>query len=230
MANERAAIRLGIRHERIFLEHDAEKRIWRNPKNLNWEGVESASLGWFVDRGWSGFAGEGGLILNLIKAMSFEKIAPRHCNTYIEALYAQNVAFEEDRFETKVLLRNLRSATPRRVIRNFNRMVGWDPVRLRFGTKLAFFPNVKRSHVFGLMCALGTEAIFEVAEIFARDPYEYRKGWPDLTLWRGTEVAFKEIKAPGDALRTSQRKIIREVLVPLKLDVSVVDVGACQAR
>ena len=141
MPNEKAAGRLDIGHENLPLHYDPHASLWRNPNNSAWERVESAALGHFINLGWSGYAGEGGLVLNLIK----------------------------------------------------------EP------------------------CRSGTEEVSRIAALFARDPYKYRKGWPALTLWKGADVAFREIKAPGDRLRGSQVTVIRDVLKPLGLDVSVVD-------
>ena len=180
------------------------------------------TLGHFTAKGWSGYAGEGGLILNLIKAMSFKKIPIRHRSTFIEALYAQNVAFDEDRYDMRDLLKNVRSATERQVSLNFDIMTGRK-------TQLDYFPGLKRSHFLGLMNALGNNIIFQIAEIFASNPYEYRKGWPDLTIWKGADVAFKEVKAPDDTLRRSQRTIAKDILVPLKLDISIVDIYTKEA-
>ena len=223
MANERAARQLGIGHEGISLSRNTGGG-WLNPHNSKWESVESAALGWFMDRGWSGCAGEGGLILNLIKAMSFKELPMRLRDTYIEALYAQNVAFDEDRYDPQTLLRNVRFATSQQVARNVNRMTGHNSYRFHSRSSLTYFPNVNRLHILGLYHALGNQAILQIAEIFIHDSYKYRKGWPDLTLWRNKQVVFKEIKSPKDSLRPSQRTIIKEILLPLGLNVSVVDV------
>ncbi len=89
---------------------------------------------------------------------------------------------------------------------------------------LDFFPHLREWHFLELFEHLGRERLHDIAEVFSRDPYEYRKGWPDLTLWRDGEVVFKEVKAPGDQLHASQRKTIRDVLVPLGYSVTIVDV------
>ena len=225
MTNERTALRLGVGHQTIRLHRRAKNNTWINPHTAKWEKVESAALGWFMEKGWSGYAGEGGLILNLIKAMSFEKIPLRQRSTFIEALYAQNVAFEEDRYNTRALLNNVVSASSRQVARNYDRMVDRKFFSIGPGS-VTFFPGLKRRHLLGLLKALGNDAVFRIAEIFATDPYKYRKGWPDLTIWQSNNVAFKEIKAPGDTLQQSQRVIIEEILLPLNFDVSIVDVSA----
>jgi VRR-NUC domain len=74
--------------------------------------------------------------------------------------------------------------------------------------------------------SIGRERLSKIAELFAEDPYEYRKGWPDLTLWdpESGQIIFREIKAPGDKIRPSQKKMIEKILLPLGYNVGVVDV------
>lgn len=232
MAHEKAASQLGIGHEIFHLPFDPKEHSWKNPRTGEWGRVEAAVLGHFKDMGWSGYCGEGGLILNLIKAMSFKEVPVRHRTTYIEALYAQNVAFDEDLYDPRDLLNNVRRATPNQVSRNFDIMAdrkkNWFGFRLGTSTNsttmLDYFPRLELDHFLGLMDAMGRDMIHEIAKIFAINPYEYRKGWPDLTVWQGRKVSLKEIKAPGDALRKSQKKIIRDILIPLNIDTAIVDV------
>ena len=90
---------------------------------------------------------------------------------------------------------------------------------------LDFFPGLKLSMFLELLEALGKNKIFEIAKIFSIDPYEYRKGWPDLTIWRNGIVKFLEVKSPGDSLSQSQKKIIRTFIKPLKLNFALIDVN-----
>lgn len=89
-----------------------------------------------------------------------------------------------------------------------------------------FFPYLRESHLLGLFENLGVEKLKGITEIFMTDSYEYRKGWPDLTLWRDSHVKFVEVKGPGDSLRKSQKKIISDILKPLNLDIMLLDVKA----
>ena len=87
-------------------------------------------------------------------------------------------------------------------------------------------PRLKEWMLLGLLNALGRKKIHEIAEQFARDPYQYRKGWPDLTIWRKGEARFLEVKAPGDRLRSSQLQVFRDIAKPLHLSFAVVSVVA----
>jgi hypothetical protein len=71
------------------------------------------------------------------------------------------------------------------------------------GTILSFFPDLTEKALLGLFRVLGRERLYAIASIFAQDPYRFRAGWPDLTLWQGEEIRFAEVKAIGDRLRSS---------------------------
>lgn len=214
---EQQAKRLGIRHERILLETAGPKQ-WRfaeGPHGL----VEDAALAHFAADGWSGAAAEGGLILTLIKAASFAKLSTRNADTFIEALYHQNVAFEEDRFDPKEMVDTVRRATRDQLANN------WKVISATAGTTPAFYPKVTWTHLEGLFDALKNERLAEIAAIFATAPYDLRAGWPDLTLWRDGRIMFAEVKSPTDQMHASQSRLISTVLVPLGFDTVLIEVG-----
>ncbi len=226
MAHERTAKNLGVELLHIELESLGNKK-WKT-KGRSATSVERAVLHYFEADGWVGYWGEGGLLLNLIKAMSFPALHARHKMSYIEALYAQNVAFEEDRFSRDWLLNNLRNASRKQVVRNVGLMLSdrdgrwpWSP---RCESINDYFPGLEHWMFTGLLDSLGQEMIYSIASIFAGDPYEYRKGWPDVTMWRGNDVRFFEVKAPGDRLHKSQKTILERFMKPLNLNFALVDV------
>ena len=71
---------------------------------------------------------------------------------------------------------------------------------------------------------LGKASLLEIARRFGTDPYAYRNGWADLTIWRDDELRWIEVKARGDALHKSQRKLIKDILLPCGLNYSLADV------
>jgi hypothetical protein len=93
-----------------------------------------------------------------------------------------------------------------------------------------FFPTLTLKKMLGLYTALGNERLYAIAKLFSEDPYTQRSGWPDLTLWRSQQVVFKEVKAPGDQLQGSQKRIIKTILQPLGYDVELIEVCAFSAR
>jgi hypothetical protein len=208
---------LGIAYERLALRR-SEVKLWRFGEGENWRTIEEAALDHYRAQGWAGAAAEGGLILTLLKAASFERLDPRNANTFVEALYAQNVAFEVDRFEASALLHAVARATPDQVARN------WAIIAATAGETPAYYPRVRWEHVEGLLIALGVERLAGIARAFAAAPYDLRAGWPDLTLWRGREVRFVEVKGPGDQLHASQLRLISTVLKPLGYAVAIAEV------
>ncbi|GAB60454.1 hypothetical protein RNAN_3478 [Rheinheimera nanhaiensis E407-8] len=43
-------------------------------------------------------------------------------------------------------------------------------------------------------------------------------------MWKGNELRFVEVKAPGDRISKSQRVILEEFAKPLRLDFALVEV------
>ncbi|MCF8707863.1 VRR-NUC domain-containing protein [Rhizorhapis sp. SPR117] len=214
---EQQARRLGIEHELVPLERGSGKE-WRMLPSGTMGPVEMAALDHYATQGWSGAAAEGGLMLTLLKAASFDALPARHADTFIEALYAQNVAFPEDRFEHGTLLRSVSRASRAQIEHN------WKIIAATAGETPAFYPAVRAEHVFALFDQLGPRRLRDVAELFAQAPYDLRAGWPDLTLWRDGEIRFVEVKAPGDSMHASQARLISTILVPLSFNVGIAEV------
>jgi len=216
---EQQAQRFGIEHEVVRLEKGSGKE-WRLRQSDAMKLVELAALDHYKADGWNGAAAEGGLMLTLIKAASFDPLPPRHADTFIEALYAQNVSFPEDRFDRGRLLESTGRATRQQIERN------WAIIAATAGETPAFYPAVRRDHVLGLFECLGAARLREIATLFAEAPYDLRAGWPDLTLWREDEIRFVEVKAPGDSMHASQARLISTILVPLGFRVGIAEVRA----
>lgn len=211
------ASKVRIRHRRLRLEA-GERKLWRHTPSSGWQSVEDATLAYFEAEGWTGHAQERSLILSLIKAASFPEIPPADCSTFVEAIYAQNVWPEERKCKKEWLLANILTADSARIATNFLAMT--SPPALTLG----FFPTLTLSKMLGLYAALGNERLHAIARLFAEDPYTQRSGWPDLTLWRGQDVVFKEVKAPGDKYQGTQARIFTTILRPLGYDVELVEI------
>lgn len=142
----------------------------------------------------------------------------RNSDTFVEALYAQNVAFDEDRFAPERLITTVSNATRRQIERN------WKVIAASAGNSPAYYPNVREHHVTGLFDALGPGRLAEIATVFATAPYDLRAGWPDLTLWQDRKVKFVEVKGPSDSFHASQSRLISKLLLPLGFEVSLAEV------
>lgn len=215
---EQQAARLGVRHEQITLRK-GELKTWRHLETDPFTPVEIAALAHYERDGWSGCAAEGGLILTLIKAASFPKLAPRHADTFVEALYHQNAAWPEQ-FDPGELVANVAASDLSRITRN------WALISATAGQSPAYYPRVGWNHVEQLYAALGAARLAEIAKVFATASYDLRAGWPDLTLWRGDEIRFVEVKSPSDQMHASQARLISTLLVPLGFDTILAEVKA----
>lgn len=214
---EKQAERLGIRHDVVMLEK-GDGKDWRLHASQAWSSVETAALEHYRGQGWSGAATEGGLILTLIKAASFAKLDSRHADTFIEALYAQNVAFSQDRFDGAKLIPSVAEATRPQIAAN------WKIIAAHLGHSPRHYSDVRSEHVLGLFDALGNDRLAEIASIFATAPYDLRSGWPDLTLWKDKAVRFVEVKAPSDSFHATQARLISTLLKPLGFDVGLAEI------
>lgn len=225
-ARQRTAERAGFRYLEVPLISGASGKEWVCPQRGIHLPLERAVLSHFERDGWRGFAGEGGLLLNLIKCMSFRSLPIHHRLTYSEAIYAQNIAFEKEKVAVKHLLGTLLQATQTQVQRNFSLMLdrgSFTVVRgsirsTSTGSVLDYFPNLESWMLFELFQVAGRALIHRTATVFARDPYEYPRGWPDITMWKDCQLRFVEVKAPGDTLSQSQKIIAAQFADPLGLD------------
>lgn len=238
MTNIKIAEKLGVQHQKMQLIGCNNSKLWKTSNNCNSMKVEMAVLQFFHRDGWTGYSSEGGLILNVIKAASFKPLQQRNRTTYIEALYAQNVAFDEDKHESDDLIKNIRTSDFTQFKNNIEIMfdtseridiygIGTSSIKSISSSSIRnFFPDLEPKIMKDFYLHIGNERLARMAEIFAKNPYEYRKGWPDLTLWKPNteQIIFREVKAPGDKIRPSQKKIIQDILLPLGYDVGIIDV------
>lgn len=196
---------------------DGPKR-WRASDRTPWGSVEQAAFARFEAEGWTGDDGEGGLILSLIKAASIRNLSPVYASAFVEGLYFHPRS--GDMPSVSQMLTNVACATTDDVLRTYRVLAAGaneTPV---------YYPSVTRAKILGLFAALGRERLHAIATLFAAAPYELRAGWPDLTLWRDDQILFREVKAPGDRLHASQKRLVETILRPLSYDVGVIDVQA----
>lgn len=185
--------------------------------------------------GRRGFSGEGGLLLTLIKAMSFLELGYDERTRYIEALYTVAADPKYRRpYTVPVLLEQVARATPEQVARNFDHMNSRGPhtevadrwTSTNTSSLQDNWPGLERWMAIELMEVAGNPLLHRIATIFATNPYEFRRGWPDITMWKDGQLRFVEVKAPGDRLGKSQKVIAEEFAGPLGLDFWMADVTA----
>lgn len=210
------------------IELDKRDRKWISPITQRETSVEEAVLEHFIKQGWKGYSREGGLILNLIKAASFKKIDDRYLTRYVESLYHHKTC-KHFGYKQDSLIKSVSKTSNRIVSKNLQLMLGGF-IQSRFSQLFPnsgirkFFPGFKYYDALDFYKAFKRKNLLRVTKIFSKDPYQYRKGWPDLTLWKNDSFLFVEVKAQGDSLQPSQKKLIEDILLPLDLPVQVVKV------
>lgn len=131
------------------------------------------------------------------------------------------------------LLGQVSRPTPEQVARSFDHMDSRGPHTRSDGgwtstntTSLQDnWPGLARWMALELLDVAGAGLIHRIATVFSTNPYEYRRGWPDITMWKEGQLRFVEVKAPGDSLGKSQRVIAASFAGPLGLNFSLVDVA-----
>lgn len=224
MALESSAARLGIGHSYLSLAPGKTSKLWVCPKTREEMSVEEACLGHYMANGWRGYAWEGGLILNLIKAMALDPLIEFHRAHFIEGIFLGAPELPQIHVPQDKLLATIKRADVGLIRRNFDDM-SIGPI-----SALTFHPHLTLEALLDLYGILVNERVHQIASVFAKAPYDYRSGWPDVTLWKPATslqegaIAFKEVKAPEDKIRTTQRRIITDILLPLGFDVELVEV------
>lgn len=89
----------------------------------------------------------------------------------------------------------------------------------------AEYPRVTAEFVGRLWTAVGPRRLAAIAQKFFEKPYDYRAGWPDLTLIDSNGVHFVEVKTT-DCFHMSQLRFATEFATPLGLRCGVVQVKA----
>lgn len=147
-------------------------------------------------------------MLLLMQALTFDALAQLNtfgcradaCTRYVEAQFTILADHYRD-LETCA-----RKTSRSRMLKNFREVYGHSCVQERY-------PGVSAELLAGIVNALGTERRTTIMRRFATAPYEYRSGWPDLTLIRGNELRLVEVKT-SDRLHRSQLRWV-EVFRPL---------------
>lgn len=204
---------------------------WISPRTGNEVNAEECVLDYFIESGWRGYAKEGRVLLDLIKAMSFESIDPWHAYTYTEALYYHGVSpwkFNKQAFTPDDLLANVKIATHENISKNLDVMleksVTFETDAWRSTHCLDESEVVEKSLYLGLLDIAGQDLIYSIAKKFSEDPYKYRAGWPDITIWKDGMLLFLEVKTANDRFHSSQKTIIEEFSKPLELNFALAGV------
>ena len=150
---------------------------------------EFAALKYFSEKGYRGISAEGTPILLLIKATILDFLAKNSefetredcCRRYTEAHLQRHL---DKRSE---IIDQIAKTKRRHIRRNLNEILSvYEPPSPNKGLSINL--------LLELYELLGTESITAIATLMLDDPYEYRKGWPDLIIWWKNNLRWIEVK------------------------------------
>lgn len=165
------------------------------------ERPELRALSIYQDEGWEGAACEGGTILTLMKAASFPALIRWNRSVWHPDSDpdggAASFYFEAQLGEDNVMdiASEIMVATEDGIRNAFSKIYRGYITGQYFGLNAELLIN--------LLEAIGRYRLKNLVLAISKDPYKYRKGWPDLTLVRDLEVRFVEVKTT-DRLHASQ--------------------------
>ena len=175
---------------------------------------EDAALARFQEQGWNGTACEGSAVLMLMKAACLDYLAK--VNTFGNREDACMRFFEAQciihRKQSTAIIGEIERAGKATVQANLAEIMSQP----RYST---IYPAIDAEALIAIWQAITPTQLASLASRIFDDP-GYRAGWPDLTLARGNEVMFVEVKTT-DKLHASQRDVILEILKPMGANVRV---------
>ena len=212
----RQAEMLGLPFESITVVKSKSGKGWFLPQCGSFAPPEHIVLDRYRADGWSGVACEGDQILNTLKAACLDFLIEVNtfgdpddaCGRYLEAQCTIHKA------QASQIVASVVAATEDTIRKNFTRINENQFIQ-------ANHPRMDIEVAVGLWRTLGEARLKGIISKFLEDPYSYRAGWPDLTLIRGEELAFVEVKT-SDRMRLSQLSIVQEFVIPIGLPFRVV--------
>lgn len=176
---------------------------------------ELALLSKYRNDGFLGASCEGGAILTLIKSCMLDGLARYNSfgdwddavNRYLEA---QMTILSDKKEELIDIISHVPENT---IFDNYDEIISSPFIQ-------SIYPTLSRELGMAMFYAIGREKISEIAAAFSADPYQYRSGWPDLTLVYENCIEFVEVKTT-DNLHKTQLTTIPMILQILPGTVSV---------
>lgn len=184
--------------------------------HLNYQGSpELAALQHFQQEGYIGSILEGDFILTVVKALILDKLE-EYSSFYsrkdacVGFLHGQLVVNQNNIAD---IISSISKISRNKFISNMTEIANEPLVQ-------QFYPGISLDIAIAFFDAVDLSIFEKIAIKLAENPYEYSKGWPDLTIIKDKEIRLIEIKTT-DKLHASQLKtipILREIL-PFEISV-----------
>lgn len=124
---------------------------------------------------------EGGDFLVLMRCAAWELLskACEYSDTpYLEAMLVDSEGSADRNGKANLaLLEGIKKSNQRSVVKNFKKIYPKSCLEERF-------PGLTSDYIASLHEVVGVKLLFDIAELFIEDPYQYRKGWPDVTAFK----------------------------------------------
>lgn len=162
------------------------------------ESPERTAFEHFVGQGYKGAFCEGGAILTVLKAACLDTL--ESLNPFLSRMDART-RFLEAQFtilqhHKEEILTAIRDVSRNKFLSNFSEIISEPFIN-------DCYPGLTVAFAASFFEAVPRVLLAKVAEIFYRNPYVYRAGWPDITMVKEREVEFVEVKTT-DKLHRSQ--------------------------
>lgn len=158
---------------------------------------EIDGLNHFSAQGFVGAYCEGGAVLLLIKTAALDLLAELNfsgrrdaCTRFTEA---QLTIYKES---SELILNAVRNADVTQVESHFKEIYMFPQIP-------KYYPGLTAGIMSSLFTAIGAERLAQLTAAIMENPYSYRAGWPDLTMVKGSDMLWVEIKTT-DRLHISQ--------------------------
>lgn len=186
--------------------------IYMNYKNTS---PELAALKYFEKQGYIGSTLEGNFILIILKALMLDKL--EEYNTFKDRkdarLRALSAQFVINQNNINDIISSIKIVTRKQFISNISEIINEPLIQ-------EFLPCISLDTTIAFFDAVDLAVFEKIAIKFAESPYDYSKGWPDLTIIKDKEVRLIEVKTT-DKLHASQLKIIPELKKILPFEISI---------
>lgn len=170
---------------------------------------EKSLLNHFKKEGYGGCYHEGISIFTVLKALMLNELAINNflrsrkdaCSRYLEAQFV----ILKDKLENIIL--SISKTDKTTYLNNFKEIMETEFISMEY-------PDLSIEFAGAIFDAIDSKIFINLANKIGDDPYSLRSGWPDLTIVKGIDVQFVEVKTT-DKLHLSQLNtipLIRKIL------------------
>lgn len=207
----------GLSVETIAARRTADSKLWEHSAAL-YKDPEEVALSFYKRRGYDGCWCEGGTLNLLMKSASFPVLV--RYNSFADRQDARRRYFEA---QCTILAAKGTEILDAIATASLGQVSLAAMEILRDPAIRQYYPRVRLEFLLTLWKTLGPARLAEIARIFLSRPYDYRAGWPDLTLVGNDGLRFVEVKTT-DLLHESQLRVFEMFAKPLALNFSVAHV------